>query len=88
MLSMAGGKEYRYLLYEIGGPGNALCTITLNRPDKRNAIHKEMALEIIDAFQRVRDEDSVKVVVLSGAGKSFCTGGDLMYSPVLPNTRP
>lgn len=78
---MGEATSYENLLYEIGGPGDTVCTITLNRPDKHNAIHREMALEIIDAFQRVRDEDSVKVVVLTGAGKSFCTGGDLSVFP-------
>jgi enoyl-CoA hydratase/carnithine racemase len=78
---MEKSQDYEHLLYEIGGPGDAVCTITLNRPDKRNAIHKELALEMIDAFQRVRDEKQVKVVVLTGAGKSFCTGGDLSVFP-------
>lgn len=78
---MGKTAQYEHLLYEVGGPGDAVCTITLNRPDRHNAIHREMALEIIDAFQRVRDEDSVKVAVLTGAGKSFCTGGDLTVFP-------
>lgn len=75
--------DYETLKYEIGGPGDAVCSITLNRPDQRNAIDRQMAEELIDAFTRVRDEDAVKVVVLEGAGKSFCVGGDLTVLPTL-----
>ncbi|HPV50412.1 MAG TPA: enoyl-CoA hydratase/isomerase family protein, partial [Smithellaceae bacterium] len=66
--------EYTTITYEIKGP---VCTITLNRPDKYNAINREMAAELLDAFRQVRDEAGVAVVVLTGAGKAFCTGGDL-----------
>ncbi|HVN72936.1 MAG TPA: enoyl-CoA hydratase/isomerase family protein [Desulfomonilia bacterium] len=73
-------SEYTTIQYEIKGP---VCTITLNRPDKYNAINREMASELIDAFRRVRDEASVGVVVLAGSGKAFCTGGDLSIFPSL-----
>lgn len=74
-------KEYKTVLYQIGGPENAVCTITMNRPEQRNAINREMAEELLDAFMRVRDEKAVKVVVFTGAGKSFCAGGDLSVLP-------
>ena len=70
-------SEYSNVLYEIGGPEDSLCTITMNRPDQRNAINRELAEELLDAFTRVRDEETVKVVLFTGAGKSFCAGGDL-----------
>jgi len=73
-------SEYATICYEIRGP---VCTITLNRPDKYNAINREMAAELIDAFCKVRDEASVAVVVLAGNGKAFCTGGDLSVFPSL-----
>jgi enoyl-CoA hydratase/carnithine racemase len=73
-------SEYTTLLYQVEGP---VCTITLNRPDKYNAINREMAAELIDAFRKVRDEASVAVVVLAGSGKAFCTGGDLSVFPSL-----
>lgn len=75
--------EYQTLLYEIGGPNEAICRITMNRPEKYNAINREMAEELINAFRRVRDVPSVGVVVFSGAGKAFCTGGDLEVFPSL-----
>lgn len=76
-------ETYQTISYEIGGKNNAICRITLNRPDKYNAIDRLMAKELADAFRRVRDIPSVGVVVFSGAGKSFCTGGDLSVFPSL-----
>jgi len=76
-------EDYKTILYEISGKNNEVCRITLNRPDKYNAINLQMAEELIDAFRRVRENQSVGVVVLSGAGKSFCTGGDLSVFPSL-----
>jgi enoyl-CoA hydratase/carnithine racemase len=73
-------SAYTTILYEIKGP---VCNITLNRPDKYNAINREMAAELLDAFQKVRDEAGVAVVVLAGQGKAFCTGGDLSIFPSL-----
>jgi len=73
-------SEYTTIIYEIKG---TVCTITLNRPDKYNAINREMAAELLDAFRKVRDEKNVAVVVLAGSGKAFCTGGDLSVFPSL-----
>lgn len=73
-------ETYSTIRYEIKG---AVCHIILNREDKRNAINREMAQELLHAFRRVRDESAVGVVVLAGAGKSFCTGGDLSVFPSL-----
>lgn len=73
-------NEYTTITYEIKG---TVCTITLNRPDKYNAINREMAAELLDAFRKVRDEAGVAVVVLTGTGKAFCTGGDLSVFPSL-----
>jgi enoyl-CoA hydratase/carnithine racemase len=71
---------YTTILCEVKG---SVCYITLNRADKKNAINREMAAELLDAFRRVRNESAVGVVVLSGDGKSFCTGGDLSVFPSL-----
>ena len=55
-----------------------VATITLNRPEKRNALSTEVLLELIDAFKRADAAADVRVVVLTGAGdKVFCAGGDL-----------
>ena len=72
--------NYKTIIYRIDGP---VCSITLNRPEKRNAINRDMAAELIAAFTEVRKEKNVGVVVLAGEGKSFCTGGDLEIFPSL-----
>jgi enoyl-CoA hydratase len=75
--------DYQTLLYEIDPEHGAVCRITMNRPDKYNAINREMAIELVDAFRRVREEPAVGVVVFAGAGKGFCAGGDLSVFPSL-----
>ncbi|MEZ5570132.1 MAG: enoyl-CoA hydratase-related protein [Halioglobus sp.] len=52
--------------------------ITLNRPEAGNTLNGDMFVELADAWQEVRDDDAVRVVVLTGAGqRDFCCGGDL-----------
>jgi 2-(1,2-epoxy-1,2-dihydrophenyl)acetyl-CoA isomerase len=55
----------------------AVATITLNRPDKRNAYSEAMVHELLAAFAGARDDDAIRAVVLTGAGKGFCAGGDV-----------
>lgn len=55
----------------------AIATITLNRPDKLNAYTVRMGEEIVDAFTGLRDNDEVRVVIVTGAGRGFCAGVDL-----------
>ena len=62
------------ILYSVDG---AVATITLNRPAKRNAYSEVMVHEILAALASARDEDSVRAVILTGAGKGFCAGGDI-----------
>jgi len=60
---------------EVGADGIML--LRLNRPDKLNAISQEMITQWIAALRRAGDDDGVKVVILTGAGRAFCVGGDL-----------
>ena len=55
----------------------AVARLTLNRPDRRNALTHAMMLELEDAFAKVRDDQSCRALVLRGAGGHFCAGGDL-----------
>lgn len=62
-------------LYEQTDAGVA--TITLNRPDRLNALTFEVYRELTDTFAALRDEADVRVVVITGAGRAFCSGGDV-----------
>lgn len=56
---------------------NRVLTITLNRPDSLNAFTVTMANELVDAFERASDDDSVGAIVVTGSGRAFCAGMDL-----------
>lgn len=54
-----------------------VATLTLNRPEKHNAMSAQMMAELTQAAAELGGDDAVRVVILTGAGKSFCAGGDL-----------
>src|SRR6266581_103279 len=56
---------------------NGIATITLNRPDRLNAITFEVYHELTDFFANLPDEKDVRVVVITGTGRAFCSGGDV-----------
>ena len=55
---------------------NAVATVTMNRPDKRNALSLELRRALAETFERVGADPSASVVVLTGAGTAFCAGMD------------
>lgn len=67
--------SYQTLTWSVDNDGVLL--LTLNRPEQLNAFTVEMANELVDAFTRASDDDSVRAVVVTGAGKAFCAGMDL-----------
>jgi enoyl-CoA hydratase/carnithine racemase len=60
-----------------------IALITLNRPDKRNAINLPFAESLAAALDRLASDDSARAAVLSGTGKGFCSGGDITMFPAL-----
>ena len=56
-----------------------VATVTLNRPELHNAFNDELISELITCFKELDSNNNVKVVVLTGAGKSFCAGADLNW---------
>lgn len=56
-----------------------IATLTLDRPEKHNALSEVMIAEIIDAAVNIAKDTSIRAVILSGNGKSFCAGGDLAW---------
>jgi 2-(1,2-epoxy-1,2-dihydrophenyl)acetyl-CoA isomerase len=65
---------YETITYEAK---DGVATITLNRPDAANALNNAMAEELQDALKQVAKDDTVRAVLLTGAGKVFCAGQDL-----------
>lgn len=65
---------------------NHVGTITLNRPDKLNAFAGAMRQEVAQAVQEMTADDSVRVVVITGAGRAFCAGADIGYMKDLLET--
>ncbi|MBT3556878.1 MAG: crotonase/enoyl-CoA hydratase family protein [Rhodospirillales bacterium] len=57
--------------------GRGVARLTLNRPDKHNSLNAQMIADLRAALMQIDGDDKVRVVVLSGEGKSFCAGGDL-----------
>lgn len=56
---------------------SGIATLTLNRPDKRNAMSDDMRTEFIHALEHVTADKAIRALVLTGAGKGFCAGGDI-----------
>ena len=63
-----------HILYDVT---DNICTITLNKPERRNAVDGPMAAELREAFEAFEADDDLEVAVLTGAGGTFCAGADL-----------
>lgn len=69
--------RYKFILYE---KKNQVAYITINRPELLNALHPPASVEMLDAFTDFRNDQNMRVAILSGAGdKAFCAGNDLKY---------
>lgn len=69
---------YEQLLYR---ENDSVAYITLNRPEVKNALSIQLSDELVHAFETVRDSTSVKVLILRGAGGTFCAGDDITEMP-------
>jgi len=66
--------EFKDIIYEIR---NSIGWVTLNRPEKRNALNHEIVNQLKSALAEAETDDQVRVIVLRGSGKDFCAGADL-----------
>ena len=66
--------DYEQILYSVE---DSILTLTLNRPERLNAFNERTCREMIDAFDRADADDSVRAVIVTGAGRAFCAGADL-----------
>ncbi len=67
-------KSYEDILYSVA---DGVAWVTLNRPDKLNAWRGQMEREVREAMRDAAEDSSVRVIVLTGAGKGFCAGADM-----------
>ena len=66
--------EYETIKYEVR---DAVCTITLNRPEVYNAFNETMTAELLSALKTAERDASIRALIITGAGKAFCSGQDL-----------
>jgi enoyl-CoA hydratase len=84
---MEPAVDYRYILTETFDEGT-IVRITLNRPEARNAQNREMLVELGDAFEQAERDDTVRVVILAGAGPIFSSGHDMGSSEQMASMLP
>lgn len=65
---------FQFLTYEVA---SNIATITMNRPEALNAFNNELTFELQDAFKEAGKDKNVRAIILTGAGKGFCSGQDL-----------
>ncbi|HEX7928937.1 MAG TPA: enoyl-CoA hydratase [bacterium] len=66
--------ENQFILMDVK---DRVATITLNRPERLNALGQNMRDDLLKAVQRAKDDEGVRVVLITGAGRAFCSGGDV-----------
>ncbi len=75
-------NDFKFLKFELA---DGAAAITLNRPDVYNALNDGLTFELQDALKKCARDESVRVVVLTGEGKAFCSGQDLKASSIKEN---
>lgn len=76
-------SDYPHLLVETTGDG--VRTITIDRPERLNAVNSALAFSMGDALADAAVDDAVRVVVITGSGRAFCAGLDLSEPPAIPS---
>ena len=69
-------RAFDYILVDVT---DRVATITLNRPDRLNSLMGEMRQELASAVRSVSEDEAVRVLVITGAGRAFCAGADISY---------
>ncbi len=72
--------NYQTILFDCR---DGIAHVTLNRPDKLNAFNRELLEELIDAAARIRSDAAIRAVLLSAAGRAFCSGADIAAGGLL-----
>lgn len=75
---MADTATYQTMRFEIDGP---IATITLNQPEVLNAMGGGMTRELLDTVDRANDDPAIRVIIVTGEGRAFCSGADISRGP-------
>jgi enoyl-CoA hydratase/carnithine racemase len=67
-------EDYKQIIYDLS---DNIATITFNRPDQMNTFSIPLMLELFSAIERCDEDDAVRVIIITGAGRAFCAGADL-----------
>jgi len=73
---MSTNSKYTEIIYEVS---DNIATVTLHRPDKMNAFTGVMMNELLQVFDEIDADDSVRAVIVTGSGRAFCAGADLSH---------
>src|SRR5579871_1783384 len=77
-MTTGGRVRERYETLLLERQDEHVLMVTLNRPERRNALDTQMGLDLLDLFSGLyADQQGIRCIVLTGAGKAFCAGGDL-----------
>ena len=63
--------------FQLDVDSKGIATITLNRPERLNALTFDVYRELTDLFADLRREEEIRVVIITGTGRAFCSGGDV-----------
>ena len=66
--------DFEHVLYEVE---DNIATLTLNRPDRLNAMNEAMSQEIREVLDLINEDDDVRALIVTGAGRAFCAGADM-----------
>src|SRR5437870_13095691 len=72
-------------LVVVDNPEPGVAVVTLNRPDRLNAMSIDLVIELYDTLEAVGADNAVRAIVLTGAGRGFCSGLDLKDYGIIPN---
>src|SRR5207253_9086168 len=72
-------RRFRVIPMLVSERRNAIHLLTLNRPEKRNALHPDLISELSRRFTEVEGDPGIRVVIITGNGSTFCSGLDLIH---------
>ena len=78
---------YRHLVLDLDRSRH-IATVTLNKPERLNAIDQNDKVDLLDAIARIQSDDDIWVAIWTGAGRGFCSGADLQGPPPDDGNKP